>query len=245
MNETLSYADIDFDRQSRTGYPEVIFSTGKTGRQVAEIATQMLAQGVPRILATKADAGHAAAVKDRFGDSADVEYHEGAHLIVVREKGWEKQSDENHPPPLGCIAVVTAGTSDIPIAEEAALTAEIYGHEVIRIFDVGVAGLHRLLRRLPEIRRADAVIVCAGMDGALASVVGGLVRQPVIAVPTSVGYGASMEGLAALLSMMNSCSLGVCVMNIDNGFGAGHFASMIAGGTQKDTIEEAEKERRK
>jgi NCAIR mutase (PurE)-related protein len=218
--EALGYANIDFERRERTGYSEVVFCLGKTPEQVVGIMKTM-AETEPLIIGTKATAEQYDAVKAALpaagGDK--IRYHEQAQMILVGE----------YAEPNGKrIAVVSGGTADIPIAEEAALTADAYGFETLRIYDVGVAGLHRLLTRVPEIRSADAVVAVAGMEGALASVVAGLVSVPVIAVPTSIGYGASMGGVTALLAMLNSCSLGVGVMNIDNGFGAGHLAAMIA-----------------
>ncbi|MFA6173567.1 MAG: nickel pincer cofactor biosynthesis protein LarB, partial [Kiritimatiellales bacterium] len=189
---------------------------GKTAEQVAKIVERMN-QGAHNILATRADAEMFAAVKILVPEA---EYHEIAKLIIVRK---EKRT----PDPDRFILVVTAGTSDIPVAEEAALTAELMGHRVERVFDVGVAGIHRLFAQEEKIRAANVIVVAAGMEGALASVVGGLVNKPVIALPTSVGYGASFEGLAALLGMLNSCAAGIAVVNIDNGFGAGRLAGMI------------------
>jgi NCAIR mutase (PurE)-related protein len=174
-------------------------------------------EGSHNILATRANAEIFAAVKKLVSEA---EYHEQARLIIVRKETLR-------PDPDRFILVMTAGTSDIPVAEEAALTAELMGHRVERVFDVGVAGIHRLFAQEEKIRSANVLIVAAGMEGALASVVGGLVNKPVIALPTSVGYGASFEGLAALLGMLNSCAAGVAVVNIDNGFGAGRLAGMI------------------
>ncbi|MDR1953283.1 MAG: nickel pincer cofactor biosynthesis protein LarB [Clostridiales Family XIII bacterium] len=225
--EDMDFAKIDLNRELRTGQPEVIFCLGKTPEQAAAIMKRM-AESAELIIATKADPAHFTAA-DEILDEAflhsrglTLTYHEQARVITLQRPGRTESTKLS-----GLIAVVTAGTADIPIAEEAAIAAELYGHNVSRIFDVGVAGLHRLLDKLEEIRRADVVIVVAGMEGALSSVVGGLVERPVIAVPTSVGYGASMGGLAALFSMLNSCSLGVCTMNIDNGFGAGYLAATI------------------
>jgi NCAIR mutase (PurE)-related protein len=218
--EALGYANIDLERRERTGYSEVVFCLGKTPEQVAGIMKTMTATE-PLIIGTKATRAQYDAVKAALTDSDKVTYHEQAQMIVA---GAYAEPNGKR------IAVVSGGTADIPIAEEAALTSDAYGFETLRIYDVGVAGLHRLLARVDEIRSADVVVAVAGMEGALASVVAGLVSAPVIAVPTSIGYGASMGGVTALLAMLNSCSLGVGVMNIDNGFGAGHLAAMIAKG---------------
>jgi NCAIR mutase (PurE)-related protein len=217
--EALGYANIDLERKARTGYSEVVFCLGKTPGQVAGIM-QKLAETEPLIIGTKASEEQYEAALAELTDSGEIKYYKEAKLIII--------GGANAQNPKGRIAVVSGGTADIPIAEEAALTAEAYGFEALRVYDVGVAGIHRLLARVEEIRSADVVIAVAGMEGALASVVAGLVSVPVIAVPTSVGYGASFDGVTALLSMLNSCSLGVAVMNIDNGFGAGHLAAMIA-----------------
>lgn len=218
--EDLGFAKIDNHRELRTGHPEVILCSGKTANQVAEIAEKMYNDGI-LIIGTKADEEQYEAVRNKVPEAT---YDSKAKMIIIKGKdqgeGFSRLTDKK-------IAVVTAGTGDIPIAEEAAITSEIYGNEVVRVYDVGVAGIHRLTDNLPKIREANVIIVIAGMEGALASVLGGLVDKPVIAVPTSIGYGASMGGLTALLSMLNSCSLGVSVMNIDNGFGAGYMASLI------------------
>ncbi|HEX4038554.1 MAG TPA: nickel pincer cofactor biosynthesis protein LarB [Acidobacteriaceae bacterium] len=213
--EDAGFARIDHHRALRLGLPEVIYAAGKTPHQVAEIFARMAAAG-GSVLATRADAAAYAAVKERVPQA---EYHELARVI-----GLGRLSAENS---AGPIAVVCAGTSDLPVAEEAAVTAEYLGCAVARIADVGVAGLHRILAEREALSTARAVIVCAGMEGALPSVVGGLVAAPVIAVPTSVGYGAAFGGLAALLGMLNSCSPSVCVVNIDNGFGAAYVAAMM------------------
>lgn len=217
--EDLGFAKLDHHRHLRTGFPEVIFAQGKTAAQVAEIFARLRARH-PVVLATRASAEQADAVRAVAPDSI---YHELSRLIVWRHPDHPTQRIAE---PL--IAVVAAGTSDLPVAEEAAITAELAGWPVDRVYDVGVAGLHRLLAQSDRVMRAKVVVVVAGMEGALASVVGGLVRAPVIAVPTSVGYGASFHGLAALLSMLNSCASGVAVMNIDNGYGAGYFAALLA-----------------
>ncbi len=211
----LGHTKVDNHRELRTGYPEVIFCEGKTIIQVKDIIAHMLS-GSSNILATRATPEMFDAVKDI---SRDAEYHPLAKTITIRRK-------ESKPPDT-YIAIVSAGTSDIPVAEEAAITAGIFGNTVKKIFDVGVAGIHRLYDNLAEIRKARVIIVVAGMEGALPSIVGGLVDKPVIAVPTSIGYGASFGGLSALLGMLTSCASGVCVVNIDNGFGAGYLASMI------------------
>ena len=213
--EDLGFAKIDHHRRIRAGLPEVIFSRGKTPSQVAQIFKRMAAHE-GNVLATKADAAHFRAVKKIVRKA---EYRELAHAIVL----------ERDPTIYGKgkIVIISAGTSDIPIAEEALTTAEVMGNQVAHLYDVGVAGIHRLFSNKKEIDNARVVIVCAGMEGALPSVVGGLVSVPVIAVPTSIGYGASFDGLAALLGMLNSCASNVSVVNIDNGFGAGYVASMI------------------
>jgi pyridinium-3,5-biscarboxylic acid mononucleotide synthase len=212
----LSFATLDTQRELRTGCPEVIYCAGKSAEQVRGIVEYQAGRG-SSILATRADASYWEAVRD---------LHPGLRWDPV-SRTITLRGSPGPEPAKGYVAVVTAGTSDIPVAEEAAVTAELFGSEVRRIFDVGVAGLHRLLGRLDDIRGARVVVAVAGMEGALASVLGGLVRAPVIAVPTSVGYGASFHGLSALLTMLNSCSAGVAVVNIDNGFGAGYLAGTI------------------
>jgi len=212
--EDLGFALVDHHRALRKGFPEVIFCQGKTPSQVALIFSRLAGER-HSILATRATPEVFEAVREIQPDAV---YHEAARLITARQ-------GEN--PPDGRILVISAGTADLPVAEEAALTAETMGNEVRRLYDAGVAGLHRLLDKLDVIRWAQVLIVVAGMEGALASVVGGLAEQPVIAVPTSVGYGASFQGLAALLGMLNSCASGVAVVNIDNGFGAGAMAAAI------------------
>ncbi len=213
--EDLDFAKVDQHRNIRTGYPEAIYCPGKTPEQVAMIM-QKMAEHNSNILATRASKEIFDVVRKSVPDAI---YHELARIIVVKREETEI-SDK-------VIAVITAGTSDIPVAEEAAITAEIIGNKVDRIYDVGVAGIHRLLAQSDRIRAANVIIVIAGMEGALASVVGGLVDKPVIAVPTSTGYGASFGGIAALLTMLNSCATGIGVVNIDNGFGAGYLASNI------------------
>ena len=212
--EEIGFATIDHHRSIRSGLPEVVFAAGKTPEQTAEILKRIAASGVPA-LATRADAAAYEATKALLPDAV---YHSSARCIAV---GTPVVAS-------GTVAVVCAGTSDLPVADEAALVAEFFGARVIRLTDVGVAGLHRLLAKLPLLREADAVIVCAGMEGALPSVVGGLVAVPVIAVPTSVGYGASLGGLTAMMGMLNSCAPNVTVVNIDNGFGAGYTATLYA-----------------
>lgn len=213
--QELGFAKIDQHRNLRTGYPEAIFCQGKTKEQVASIVEKMMENNT-NIIATRASREIFEEVKKVAPDAI---YHELPRIIVV--KRLEITTSEK------VIAVVSAGTADIPVAEEAAITAEIIGNKVERIYDVGVAGIHRLLAKAEQIRNANVIIVVAGMEGALASVVGGLVDKPVIAVPTSVGYGASFGGISALLTMLNSCATGVGVVNIDNGFGAGYLASNI------------------
>ncbi len=212
--EDLGYAKVDFHRCVRNGVPEVIYCEGKTVDQIKGIAAR-IAQYHVNILATRLSADAAREVQDALPDSR---YHEAARLMVVKPRPVES---------IGNVAVVCAGTSDIPVADEAALTAEVLGNRVERIYDVGVAGIHRLLNSCEALYKANVAVVVAGMEGALASVVGGLVACPVIAVPTSIGYGASFGGLSALLCMLNSCASGVSVVNIDNGFGAGYQASLI------------------
>jgi len=212
--EDLGYAKVDHHRCLRNGVPEVIYCEGKTVEQVKGIVGRMIPYH-GNILATRADSRHYEAI---LAVTRDCRYHEAARIVVVKPQPVEA---------VGRIAVVCAGTSDIPVAEEAAVTAATLGNRVDRLFDVGVAGLHRLLNSCEDLFKANVAVVIAGMEGALASVVGGLVSCPVIGVPTSVGYGASFGGIAALLSMLNSCASGVSVVNIDNGFGAGYQASLI------------------
>ena len=211
----LGFAEVDTHRALRKGFPEVIFAAGKTPEQVVRIAGAILS-GEQRMLVTRVTPEHARALRRKFKRAV---HHEMARCVTLEKKKQTKRA--------GTIAILCAGTSDLPVAEEAAVTAEIMGNQVVRIYDVGVAGLHRLLRRIETIQQANVIIVVAGMEGALPSVVAGLVSKPVIAVPTSVGYGASFGGLAALLGMLNSCGSGVTVVNIDNGFGAGYSASQI------------------
>ena len=213
--EDLGFAKVDHHRPLRAGLPEVVFAAGKTAAQTAAILERISASGVAA-LATRADEmAYEATVKL----VPDAKWHGEARCITC---------GISDSPKRGNVAVLCAGTSDVPVAEEAALTAEVFGAGVTRVYDVGVAGLHRLLAQMPVLRAADCVVVCAGMEGALPSVVGGLVAVPVIAVPTSVGYGAAFGGVAALLGMLNSCSPNVTVVNIDNGFGAGYCAALYA-----------------
>jgi pyridinium-3,5-biscarboxylic acid mononucleotide synthase len=224
--DDLGYAKIDSHRCMRQGVPEVIYCEGKSNGQIQGIVKR-LAQAHCNILATRANHDVYLAI----GDVVDkASYHEEARIVVVNPKEVEK---------IGNIAVVSAGTSDIPVAEEAAVTAETLGNMVNRIYDVGVAGIHRLLDSCDELFEANVVVVVAGMEGALASVVGGLVASPVIGVPTSVGYGACFGGVAALLSMLNSCASGVSVVNIDNGFGAGFQAGLINKGAVGHTCRQS------
>ncbi len=214
--EDLGFAKIDSHREIRRGIPEAVYCPGKTPEQVAAIVTRMVASRSVAV-ATRASPEVFARVKADL-DHVPVTYHEKARLIVA---------GKTPPAKRGHVLVVTAGTSDIPVAEETAVTAEVLGNRVTRLYDVGVAGIHRVLDHRDLLQDAKVVVVVAGMEGALPSVVAGLVDVPVIAVPTSVGYGASFDGLAALLAMMNACSPGVAVVNIDNGFGAGYLASVM------------------
>lgn len=219
QTEELGYARIDHHRQLRTGYPEVIFGQGKTTEQVAEIFLRLSSRSSV-VMATRVTPDQVDAVRAKI---PDCQHHELARLLCWHS---EPRVMRYHGEPF--ISVVSAGTADLPVAEEAAVTLETIGWPVERIYDVGVAGIHRLLAQSERLQRAKIIIVAAGMEGALASVVGGLVSAPVIAVPTSVGYGASFHGLSALLTMLNSCATGVTVVNIDNGFGAGSYASILA-----------------
>ncbi len=212
----LGFANVDHHRALRVGLPEVIFGLGKTLPQLVAITTEIHKQGQP-VLITRVEADTGAALVSAF---PEIEHNPTARTALLRHGAIE-------PRGIGPICVVTAGTSDIPVAAEAVVTARAFGNEVVELFDVGVAGLHRLLARRDLLYAANVLIVIAGMEGALASVVGGLVDRPVIAVPTSVGYGASFQGVTALLSMLNSCASGVTVVNIDNGFGAAVAATLI------------------
>ena len=211
----LGFAQVDTHRALRKGFPEVIFGSGKTPEQVVKIAAELVKRE-QRVLVTRITGEHARALKKKFQNAV---HHETARCVTIEKKPAPKRA--------GTIAILCAGTSDLPVAEEAAVTAEIIGNRVERLHDVGVAGLHRLLSHLEQIQKANVLVVVAGMEGALPSVVAGLVSKPVIAVPTSIGYGASFGGIAALLGMLNSCGSGVTVVNIDNGFGAGYAASQI------------------
>lgn len=212
--EELGYAKLDTHRRLRSGFSEVIFCKGKAGPHLLEIFGRVY-DNEGEVLGTRASKEQYELLKARY---PEVQYDEIAQIVKIVKPGREQK---------GCIAVCTAGTADIPVAEEAALVAEYFGSHVERIYDVGVSGLHRLLGNLDTIQRANCVIAIAGMEGALASVIGGLVDKPVIAVPTSVGYGANLNGLSALLTMVNSCANGVAVVNIDNGYGAGYIATQI------------------
>jgi NCAIR mutase (PurE)-related protein len=211
----LGFARIDHHREMRTGYPEIIYCAGKSIEQVREIF-RVMSEKENNVIGTRANNEMYEAVRSI---SPDAVYYPIARIISLQK--------EKPKVPESRIAIITAGTSDMPVAEEAATTAELLGNNILRIYDAGVAGIHRLVDKLPEIRTCRVIIVIAGMEGALASVVGGLVDKPVIAVPTSVGYGANFGGISALLAMLTSCSTGVTVVNIDNGFGAGFAASMI------------------
>ncbi|MBP2072779.1 MULTISPECIES: nickel pincer cofactor biosynthesis protein LarB [Thermoanaerobacterium] len=213
--EDLGFAKIDYNREVRRGFPEVIYCEGKTPEQVKEIALRMYERG-SNVLGTRASIEHFEALKEVCDKAV---YYDVARIISIKS--------EEIMPTKGVIGVVAAGTSDLPVAEEAAVTAELMGNSVKRIYDVGVAGIHRLMSKVEELRKFRVIICIAGMEGALPTVVGGLVACPIIAVPTSVGYGANFHGLSALLAMLNSCSSGVSVVNIDNGFGAAYSASLI------------------
>ncbi|MCC7180675.1 MAG: nickel pincer cofactor biosynthesis protein LarB [Acidobacteria bacterium] len=210
----LGFAKVDHHRATRQGFPEVVLGLGKTPDQIASIAAAIAGRGHP-LLVTRADEAAWQAVHALLPEA---EYHQQARAITLKREV---------PRGRGAVAVASAGTSDIPVAEEAAITAELMGNDVVRLYDVGVAGIHRILRERERLESARVIVVVAGMEGALPSVVAGMVDVPVIAVPTSVGYGASFGGIAALLGMLNSCANGVSVVNIDNGFGAGCIASMI------------------
>ncbi|MDK2940775.1 MAG: pyridinium-3,5-biscarboxylic acid mononucleotide synthase [Acetobacterium sp.] len=214
--EDLSYAKVDHHRELRNGYPEVIYSPGKTLNQIKGIVENMLARSTGNILASRAERDVFDTIKSITPDAI---YYEEARSVVVKREEYKITDDY--------ILVVTAGTSDIPVAEEAAVTAMVMGNQVKRLYDVGVAGIHRLLGNVPIINHAKVIIVVAGMEGALASVVGGLTDKPIVAVPTSIGYGASFGGISALLGMLTSCASGIGVVNIDNGFGAACMASKI------------------
>lgn len=214
--EDLGYAKIDHHRSLRNGFPEVIFCQGKTTEQIKNIFIKLMNSSIKNIIATRACKEVYDAVSSVVHEAL---YYQEANIVAVRRQ--EIGANEK------AIAVVSAGTADMPVAEEAAVTAELMGNKVLRIYDVGVAGIHRLFAHIEKLYAANVIIVVAGMEGALASVVGGLVDKPVIAVPTSIGYGSNFGGLSALLTMLNSCASGVGVVNIDNGFGAGYLAAMI------------------
>lgn len=215
--EDMGFAEVDQARERRQGFPEVIYAAGKTKEQVAAIMASLLAGSHKSVMATRADREMYEFVREKIPAA---EYEEAARIIFVRRPRQDVDPDKK-------ILILTAGTSDIPVAEEARLTAELWGNAVVTHYDCGVAGIHRLFAHMHDIEEARVIIVVAGMEGALESVVGGLTDKPVIAVPTSVGYGASFHGLTALLAMLNSCAAGVSVVNIDNGFGAGVLASKI------------------
>lgn len=212
--EELGYAKLDLHREVRSGFPEVIYCSGKPDDYLVSIYNKMYEHN-GEVFGTRASRHQYELVKEVI---PDIIYDDISHILKA------EKTDKKH---IGCVAVCTAGTADIPVAEEAAQTAEYFGTHVERIFDVGVSGIHRLLSRVDTIQSANCVVAVAGMEGALASVLGGLVSNPVIAVPTSVGYGASMNGLSALLTMINSCANGIAVVNIDNGYGAGYMATQI------------------
>ena len=214
--EDMDDIKIDHHRALRQGFPEVVFCPGKTLEQIVRAVTE-LARVSPNVLASRATPEIYRAVKEAL---PDVRFHERGRMVILERAPLPKDADR-------FILVMTAGTGDVPVAEEAAVTAEVMGNRVERVFDVGVAGIHRLLAQGPLMRQANVIVVAAGMEGALASVVGGMVDKPVIAVPTSIGYGANFQGLSALLAMLNSCAAGVGVVNIDNGFGAGRLAAII------------------
>ncbi|MBR1914477.1 MAG: nickel pincer cofactor biosynthesis protein LarB [Lachnospiraceae bacterium] len=219
-NIELGFANIDLERRERTGVAEVIYGAGKSAEQITQIVRQMYEHGEKHVLITRVEDEKSEKIAESLSEVDIItNAYKDARIVIA---GGNMPADG-----IGRIAVVTGGTSDIPVAEEAARTAEFLGNEVVRVYDVGVAGLHRLLNKVDIIQRASVVIAIAGMEGALASVVGGLVSAPVIAVPTSIGYGANLGGISALLSMLNSCASGVSVVNIDNGFGAGYQASLI------------------
>jgi hypothetical protein len=222
--QDIGFAKVDHHRTLRRGFPEVIFGQGKTPKQIADIAKTISESGND-LLITRISASTFRILNTKL---PDISYVRVARLAYLQQKPVKLKSG---------VIVASAGTSDIPVAEEAAVTAELMGNQVERIYDVGVAGLQRILSQLPRLRAGKVIVVVAGMDGALPSVVSGLVSVPVIAVPTSIGYGASFEGLSALLSMLTSCSPGVTVVNIDNGFGAGYQASMINNGSTEDSAE--------
>ena len=214
LYEDLDFVKIDHHRALRKGFPEVVFCQGKTQDQILTILKKMSEQ-YPNLLATRAQPDHFLAVQKEI---PDILYHPTAHLFLLERKPVEKK---------GCVTIISAGTADLPIAEEAAVTAEIAGSYINRIYDIGIAGIHRLFSHLDQLWQSNVIVAVAGMEGALPGVVSGMVGRPVIAVPTSVGYGAHFQGLSALLTMLNSCSPGIATVNIDNGFGAGYLAHLI------------------
>ncbi len=215
--EDLKFAKLDLDRENRTGFPEVVFCQGKNDEHLVQICKTLLEKN-GKVFGTRASSEQAEMLQNELGK--EVKYDRISRLLKI-------QGESSVQSGIGNIAVCSAGTADIPVAEEAAGTAEYFGGNVHRFFDIGVAGIHRLLDKVNEIRMANVVIAVAGMEGALASVLGGLVKVPVIGVPTSVGYGANLNGISTLLSMINSCANGISVVNIDNGFGAGYIATQI------------------
>ena len=219
IKEVGEYAKVDMHRGIRQGVPEVIYGAGKTQEHILGIAKTMLQNGQKTVLVTRISKETADFVREGLSGTAPLDYNELSRTGVIGVMPT--------PTGVGKVVVATGGTSDIPVAEEAAITAEVLGNEVVRLYDVGVSGIHRLLSHMDAIMSARCIVAVAGMEGALPSVIGGLADCPVIAVPTSIGYGASLGGIAALLSMLNSCASGVSVVNIDNGFGAGYMASMI------------------
>lgn len=219
IKEVGDYAKVDMHRGIRQGVPEVIYGAGKTREHILGIAKTMLQNGQKTVLVTRISKETADFVREGLVGISSLDYNEMSRTGVIGVMPA--------PTGVGKVVVATGGTSDIPVAEEAAITAEVLGNEVVRLYDVGVSGIHRLLSHMDAIMSARCIVAVAGMEGALPSVIGGLADCPVIAVPTSIGYGASLGGIAALLSMLNSCASGVSVVNIDNGFGAGYMASMI------------------
>lgn len=214
--DELPEAKVDIDRERRTGFPEIVYGEGKTAGQIVQIMSRLY-HHTGKAIATRVDEAKSRIIKQQLPEA---KYHAEARMFTWFKEPAAAVND-------GYISVLSAGTSDLPVAEEAALIAECFGNAVERIYDIGVSGIHRVFAQLERIRNSNVIIVAAGMEGALASVIGGLVSKPVIAVPTSQGYGANFQGLAPLLSMLNACSPGVAVMNIDNGFGAGYYASLI------------------
>ncbi len=219
----LGFARIDGHRTLRKGFPEVVYCQGKTHSQIEAIADNILKEE-DTLLLTRATEEIYKRLKAKY---PALRYNDAAKVIYLKKRPSLREDTRGNPKGKGLVLIITGGTGDIPVAEEAAITLEVMGNRIEKLYDVGVAGIHRLLDKNELLRKSSVLIVVAGMEGALASVVGGLVSKPVIAVPTSIGYGASFQGLAALLTMLNSCAPGVAVVNIDNGFGAGYFASLI------------------